>query len=149
MASIKQGDSVRIVTREVTADDVKNSTYFQHFGGLTGAVQKVYESGEVVVEIEPESLTKEVRTRHTSIRDQMKTKWLEGLSEEGRGKLTEREKDFLLRYTVLVPLADLEKVAATPRPTPPTDEPAPPRKTLAEIEAAEAEELRRHTHPSN
>ena len=47
------------------------------------------------IHVDQESLTKEVRKRHEDVRDQMKTKWLEGLSEEGRAKLTEREKEVL------------------------------------------------------
>ena len=86
----------------------------------------------------------------------MKTRWLEGLSEEGRGRLTEREKDFNLRYVILVAMSDLEKVAAPKAPPQPvggsqgpapaehasTPE-APPRRTLADLDAAEEAELQR------
>src|SRR5262249_54781195 len=116
----------------------------------------VYSPTEVSVEVEPESLTREIRKRHEEVRDQMKTKWLDGLSEEGRSKLTEREKDFMLRYMILVSMNDLEKVGAKPVAAPrpaqitssePSRQPAPAaesgRKTLAELEAAEEEELRK------
>lgn len=143
MAAWKVGDRVRIATRAQTADDVKSGLYYAHYGGLTGAIQKVYENREVAVEVELESLPREIRKRHDTVRDQMKTKWLDGLSEEGRSKLTEREKDFRLRYIVLVGAADLEKTGAAPKPVePPLPEAAPQRKTLAEIEAAEEAELR-------
>jgi len=160
MASVKDGDRVRIAAREATDEDFKSEMYFTHYGGLMGTVQKVYGKGEVAVSIEPESLTREVRKRHEDVRDQMKTKWLEGLSEEGRSKLTEREKDFVLRYVVLVSADDLESAGARAKTEPreaksKTDSvPAPqaavasletaaPRKTLEEIEAAEAAELAR------
>src|ERR1044071_1285493 len=97
MPTFNDGDRVRVVTREQSDEDVKALTYFPFYGGLTGTIQKVYSKSEVAVEIDPESLTKDVRKRHEDVRDQMKTKWLEGLSEEGRGKLTDREKDFNLR----------------------------------------------------
>lgn len=169
MPTIKEGERVRIVAREPTDDDAKSGMYYGYFGGLTGTVQKVYSKQEVAVEVEPESLTREIRKRHDEIRDQMKTKWLDGLSEEGRSRLTEREKDFHLRYVVLVAMSDLEKTGAKPKPvaaqesappvraadsapTPaaPPEEleleltpPTPPRKTTADLEAAELAELQR------
>ena len=156
MSNVKEGDRVRVVTREQTEDDAKTNTYFPFYGGLTGSVSKVYSPTEVSIEVEPESLTREVRKRHEEVRDQMKTKWLDGLSEEGRAKLTEREKDFLLRYVILVKMDDLEKAGAKPIPpqravaiqsAPSASEPVQTaestRKTLAELEAAEEEELRR------
>ena len=158
MVDVKDGDRVRLVSREQSEEDVKTQMYFPFYGGLVGIVQKAYGKGEVAVEIDQESLTKEIRKRHEDVRDQMKTKWLEGLSEEGRAKLTDREKDFNLRYVILVSMADLEK--AGPRAVkavPPEAAPvAPPqataasvpteavaRKTLAEIEADEEAELLR------
>src|ERR671938_636050 len=98
MPQIKEGDRVRIVAREATEEDSRNGTYYPHYAGMVGTVQKVYSKAEVAVEVEHDSLTREIRKRHEDVRDQMKTKWLDGLSEEGRNKLTEREKDFRLRY---------------------------------------------------
>ena len=88
----------------------------------------------------------------------MKTRWLDGLSDEAKGRLSEQERDFRLRYTVLVNANDLtapsEKPATaapaapeTPRPaTAPARKPAagesPHRPTAADYEAAEAAYLR-------
>ncbi|HXG23933.1 MAG TPA: hypothetical protein VNJ09_05205, partial [Chthonomonadales bacterium] len=83
MPNFKPGDRVRLVTRAQTEEDVKSGLYYEHFGGMTGIVQKVYNPGEIAVEIELESLSQEIRQRHEDVRNQMKTKWLEGLSEEG------------------------------------------------------------------
>src|SRR5258706_6482866 len=158
MPTFTDGDRVRVITREQSDEDAKAQTYFPLYGGLTGTIQKAYSKTEVAVEIDPESLTKDVRKRHEDVRDQMKTKWLEGLSEEGRSKLTEREKDFNLRYVILVNMSDLEqarpravKLAHAPAASEtdpeavaasvPTE--AVGRKTLAEIEAAEEAELLR------
>jgi ribosomal protein L21E len=159
MPNFNDGDRVRIVSREQSEEDARAQMYYSYFGGLTGTIQKAYSKAEVAVEVDPESLTKEIRKRHEDVRDQMKTKWLEGLSEEGRSKLTEREKDFNLRFVILVAMADLEK--AGPRTVKVTSAPssvsepiettaaasapvqAAGRKTLAELEAAEEAELLR------
>lgn len=154
MADPKEGDRVRIKTREQTEEDVKSQLYYPHYGGMTGEIQKVYSKTEVAVTVELESLEREMRKRHHDVRDQMKTKWLDGLSEEGRNKLTEREKDFNLRYVVLVSMSDLEKAGPRPQPelkpvaaaaAPSADavSEAPHRRTLAEIEADEEAELLR------
>lgn len=152
MADPRQGDRVRIKAREQTEDDIKSQLYYPHYGGMTGTIQKVYSKAEVAVAVEMESVSREIRKRHDDVRDQMKTKWLDGLSEEGRNRLTEREKDFNLRYVVLVAMSDLEKAgargqpeakaAAAPAPDSASSE-APRRRTLAEIEADEEAELLR------
>lgn len=150
MPPIGTGSRVRIATRSATADDAKSGLYYPHFAGLTGTVQHVYDADEVAVEIDPEALTAEVRARHASVRDQMKTKWLDGLSEEGRSKLTEREKDFRLRYVVLVSRKDLEAIpkseaAALPDQsrTNATHEVIARRPTSDDLSKAEEEELLR------
>jgi len=167
MADPKEGDRVRIKTREHTDEDVKSQMYYPHYGGMTGTVQKVYSKAEVAVAVELESVSREMRKRHDDVRDQMKTKWLDGLSEEGRNKLTEREKDFNLRYVVLVAMSDLEKAGARPQPEPKPAASAehkpdagaesasasagetPRRRTLAEIEADEEAELLRRAQKSS
>jgi hypothetical protein len=42
------------------------------------------------------------------MQEQMKNKWLDGLSEEGRNRLTPKEREFNLRYTVLVSVNDVK-----------------------------------------
>ncbi len=159
MAELKEGERIRVIAREPVEDDSKSGLYYRHFAGMTGTIQKIYSKTEVAIDIEHDSLTKEIRKRHEDVREQMKTKWLEGLSEEGRSRLTEREKDFHLRYVILVGMQDLEKqgprAAASKEPVEPaksssdsgpqsSEDPAnPPRKTLAELEAAEEAELLR------
>ncbi len=153
MAKVKEGDRVRIVARDSTDEDIKSGIYYSHYAGMTGTVQKVYSAAEVAVDVEHDSLSREIRKRHEDVRDQMKTKWLDGLSEEGRSKLTEREKDFNLRYVVLVKMDDLESAGKRPEtgfPAPPAahattvpDADAASRRTLADFEAAEQEELLR------
>ncbi len=153
MRKLKQGDNVRIVTRAVTPEDDRSGLYYTHYAGLPGTVSHIYPDGEVAVEIRPEALPVEVRSRHKLVRDQMKTKWLDGLSEEGRSRLTEREKDFRLRYVVLVAAQDIEPDASPPPPS--TSEPesaanderpvseSPHRPTRDDLNRAEEEELLR------
>ena len=129
----KDGDRVQIVDREQNADDIKSSLFFNHYRGLVGTVQKVYATGEVAVDIELSSLPDAVAHRHSDVQEQMKTKWLDGLSEEARNRLSDKEKDFLLHYIVLVGLTDLIVPDGKPR----AEEEAPRRRTSAEIEAEE------------
>lgn len=153
MPKFKHGDRVRIVTRAVTPDDARTSLYFAHYAGLPGVVSHVYSDGEAAIEVPPEALPADVRSRQNAIRHQMKTKWLEGLSEEGRSRLTEREKDFRLRYVVLVSVSDLEEDTAPP-PVPVSEQPEiseadselDERATKEDLNRAEEEELLRRRH---
>lgn len=151
MPTWKVGDRVRIKDRPATAEDARTGLYYPHYAGLPGEVRHVYADGEVAVEVDLEALPAEVRQRHQNIRDQMKTRWLEGLSEEGRSKLTEREKDFSLRYMVLVSAKDLERDRGRGEPSRPTQptvseaaaSPPPRRPTSEDLARAEEEELQR------
>lgn len=107
-ANFKEGDRVRVAEREATAEDVKSGLYQNHFRGLVGTVQKIYATGEAAVTVDQSTLTEAVAARHNDMQEQMKNKWLDGLSEEARGKLTPKERDFTLRYTVLVSMKDLK-----------------------------------------
>lgn len=149
----KEGDRVQVVDRAATAADIKSNMFYNHYRNLVGTVQKVYESsGDVSVTVDEASLPEAIAIRHNDVRQGMKTKWLEGLSEEARNRLTDQEKDFTLRYTILVAPKDL---IPSSQPTPDgtrasvaeksieTAATEPPRrKTAAEIEAAEEEYLR-------
>lgn len=149
MEAPQVGDRVRVVARKQMPEDVKSGLYYNYFGGLVGSVRKVYSPQEVAVDIEHSSLTTEMRRRHEEVRKQMKTKWLDSLSEEARGKLTERERDFRLAYIILVAQTDLETAPVTVSATSAVDDAkssvaTPRRPTSEELERAEEEELRRH-----
>ena len=131
MATWKEGDRVQIADREATAEDIKTGLFYNHFRGLTGIIQKLY-GEEAAIEIESQSMLDTVVTRHEDVQEQMRTKWLDSISEDAKSRLTNEEKDFRLRYTVLVAVKDL-KAATSALPA--------ARKTFAEIEAAEAAEL--------
>ena len=109
MATIKAGYPVKITDRQATAQDFKSGLFFSHYRGLIGSVHKVYKNDEVAVEIETDALPEDVWKRHMQTRDQMRQRWLESLSDDARRKLTPEQKDFTLRYIVLVSTRDVEK----------------------------------------
>ena len=109
MANLRTGDRVRISSRQATPQDLKTGLFFNHFRGLPGAVQKVYKDQQVAVEIELDALPEDVWKRHMATRDQMRQRWLDGLADDVRRKLTPEQKEFQLRYVVLVAAGDLEK----------------------------------------
>lgn len=128
--TFNEGERVEIVDREANADDVKSGLFYNHFRGLTGTVQKIYATEEIAVEIEQESLMEAVAARHIDVQETMKAKWLDGLSEEAKSRLTDKERDFRLHYTLLVHARDL-KAPSAPAIPPGT------RATSADLAAAE------------
>jgi len=151
---LQEGDRVRVVNREPTPEEIKAGTFFNHYRDLVGTIQKIYEEKEAAIVVDPQSLPEGISKRHVETEEQMRTKWLDGLSEEARNRLTPQERAFALRYVVLVELKDLvlltEEKPQTARAkqmaegdTDKTDVPTPPRKTSRELDAAEEEELAR------
>lgn len=106
--TLRAGDRVRIVDRPATPQDAKSGLYFGHYRGMIGRIQKVYGT-EVAVEVELDALPEDIWKRHMQVRDQMRERWLEGMSPDARRKLTPEQKQFDLRYVVLVGAQDLEK----------------------------------------
>src|SRR5687767_9554933 len=109
MAALRTGDRVRVKDRAATPHDRKSGLYFDYYRGLPGIVQKAYKSQGIAVEVELDCLPEEIRKRHLQTRDQMRQRWLEGLTADVRRKLTPDQKTFDLRYVILVAPADLEK----------------------------------------
>ncbi len=132
----KEGDRVQIADRPATADDVKSGLFYDYFRGMTGTIQKIYATEEVAVELEPDSMDEAVARRHADVQEQMKTRWMDNLSEEARNRLEPAEKNFQLRYSVLVTLKDLTAPTRAKGET-------TARLTSAELEAKEAEELKK------
>ena len=108
----RAGDPVRISNRESTPQDLKSCLFYNHFRGLAGTVQKIYGT-EAAIEVDEEALPDDIRGRHRDIRDQMRDRWLEGLPLDIRRKLTPEQKQFNLRYVVLVGIGDIEKRRTT------------------------------------
>lgn len=134
---LAEGDAVRLADREATAADVKSQLFFPHYRGLAGTITKLYADGTANVNVAAESLPAEIRTRHQAGTDAMRQKWLDGLSDEARNKLSSSEKKFALRYHLLAAVGDLTLTDA-----PPVDAaPEPPRASSEDLEAAEARHL--------
>lgn len=129
--SLTEGEAVRLADRDTTAADTKSGLFYPYYRGLTGTIAKLYSDSTAAVAVDPDSLPDDIRKRHQAGTDAMRQKWLDGLSEEGRSKLSAAEKKFSLRYSLLVSLSDLSA----------SDAAEPPRKSLSEIESAEAAHL--------
>ena len=125
------GDPVQVADREPNGADAKSGLFYPHYRGLTGTVAKVYPDDTAAITVDPVSLPDAMRTRHGAGSEAQRQKWLDGLSDEARNRLSAAEKRFSLRYTVLVATTDLVKLD---------------RKRLEDLEDAEArhlEEIRR------
>ena len=105
--TLKEGNQVTFADREATAEDAKSQLFYDFYRGLTGKILKVYPTDEIAVEIDQDSLPSEVALRHREMQAAEMKKWLDGLSEEGRNRLTPKERDFKLRYSLLVSANDL------------------------------------------
>lgn len=149
-----EGDLVQIADREPISADAKSQLFYAHYRGARGTVSKLYPDGTALVIADTGSLPQGVRTRHDDGTTAMRQKWLDGLSDEGRGRLSAAEKKFALRYSILVSQADLRAAGSAPdaapaasatlasaadAPDPSSD--TPPRKTTEDLEADEARHL--------
>lgn len=132
--TFKEGDLVQVKRRASTAEDLKSGLYYDYFGGVQGAIQKVYANGDAAIEVNLDSIAEEVARRHEEMRLAQQNKWLDGLSEEAKNRLTPQERAFTLRYNILVSLNDLETPTALAEPR---------RVTSADLEAREEAELAR------
>ena len=109
MSKWKAGERVRVITRDVTQDDRKNSRYFEHMAGLVGTIQQVYNENEVALQVEPESLSKVSSDVHRTATQRMREKFLSQIGEEQKKQFTKEELDFDAHYVLLVQASDLEK----------------------------------------
>ncbi len=143
---LASGTPVRIADREAGAADTKSGLFYPYYKGLTGTVTKDYADGTVSLSVDADSLPDEIRKRHQTGTEAMRTKWLEGLSDEARNKLSAAEKKFSLRYSILVGADDLtvtgapaEAASAAASAHPVGDDSG--RKTLNDYADAEAQHL--------
>ncbi len=134
---LKQGDEVQVVDREATPADEKAQTFFNHYRNLTGVLEKVYDDGIATVVVDEESLPEEIIQRHEELTQTARQKWLDGLSNEARNKLTPEEQQFKMRYTILLETQDLIKKGAKQ----PRARSAKPSEAAAEKSSADAEKI--------
>ncbi len=140
---LAEGDAVQIADREPSAADTKSGLFYPHYRGLTGTLTKMYGDGTANVTVDPESLPDAIRARHQAGTTAMRQKWLDGLSDEARNKLSGAEKKFSLRYSLLAGVSDLTAIERPSAPSQPSleMEDAPPRKKAADLDDAEARHL--------
>ena len=112
MAAIKAGDRVRVVSREVTNEDSKSGLYYSYFGGLTGSVDRIYDDGSVCVDVDLDSLSDEIRSRHLAMQETEQQRWLSSLSDEVRNRLTTEQRQLKMSYRILVSKNDLEPISS-------------------------------------
>lgn len=103
---ITVGSRVTVVGREQTPADVTSGLFYPHYGSLSGEVLKVF-GQECAVLIDRESLPSAIMDRHLQNEKQQRQRWLDGLSEDARSKLSVQEKDLRLNYAILISKGDL------------------------------------------
>lgn len=106
--ALKPGDRVQIASRPVASEDEKSGLYYPYFGGLIGTVDRIYDDGSVCVDIDLDSLTDDIRKRHTDMQETERKRWLENLSGEVRNRLTPEQRQLTMAYKLLVHKKDLE-----------------------------------------
>ncbi len=114
MARLKDGDRVRVKAREVQGKEAHEGRYAPHLANTTGTILKYYSPQEIAVDLDIDSLPESIRDRHAEQQSAMHEKWLGSLSDEARGRLTDEEKQFRLRYVVLLAETDLEPLKNAP-----------------------------------
>lgn len=106
--ALKAGDRVRVISREVTADDRKSGRYFDHMKGLEGVIESIYSKEEVAVKIDPDKLINPALAVHAEATRRMQDRFVSQVSEEARQLLTKEEVEFPANYVLLAKLDDLE-----------------------------------------
>lgn len=109
MPTWKEGDRVKVVTREVTDEDRKTNRYYSHMGGLVGSVQNIYSDTEIAIKIDTEFMTKVTADVQREATMRMREKFANNISEEQRKQLSKEELEFEAHYVQLVQASDLEK----------------------------------------
>lgn len=109
MPTWKEGDRVRVITRNVTEEDRKKNRYFSHMAGLVGTVQNVYSEDEIGIEVDPKTLSKVSADVHRIATERMRTKFMDNVSEEQKKSLTKEELEFDTHFVILARGSDLEK----------------------------------------
>jgi hypothetical protein len=109
MASWKEGDRVRVVSRPVTEEDRKKNRYFEHMANLTGTIQTIYNSEEIAIKVDSPAMTEVSRDVHKLAVSRMREKFIGSVSEEQRKQLSPEELNFDAHFVLLVRSADLEQ----------------------------------------
>ena len=108
MAALKAGDRVILCTREVSQDDIKTGLYYAYFGGLIGSVDRIYDDNTVCVDIDLDSLRKDMKERHLAVQEAERKRWLDSISDEMRNRLNHNQKQLKMSYKILVSAIDIQ-----------------------------------------
>ena len=108
MGKWKEGDRVRVLSREVTEEDRKKNRYFEHMAGLVGTIQNVYSDNELAVQVDPSSLGPVTASAHSTANKRMRDRFVEDMSEAQKKLFTKEELEFETHYVLLVQGSDLE-----------------------------------------
>ncbi|MBL8065507.1 MAG: hypothetical protein JNM34_06575 [Chthonomonadaceae bacterium] len=109
MGKFKEGDKVKVTTRQVSEQDRKVHGLYEHMLGLTGTVENLYGNQEVSVKVDLDCLPKIPADVHKLATTSMRTRFLNDASEEAKKSLTKEELEFVPHYMLLVRPDDLEK----------------------------------------
>lgn len=109
MSKWKEGDRVRVVSRQVLAEDRRSMRYYDHMAGAVGTVANVYGPEEVAIEVDKTSIGHIAQDVHAEATRRLRRKFLENVSEEAKSRLTQEELNFEAHYVLLVREEDLEK----------------------------------------
>ncbi len=134
--SVKEGQTVKFIPRDA-ATEPRLIPYYDFYSNLSGTVAKLYDDGTVAVIIDRSTLPDDARDRHEKSERDMRDKWMRSLSEDDRGKLTDAQKQFALRYTLLTNATDLIDIS-DPMPPVVVKESRKEAKTVTLTEAAAA-----------
>jgi hypothetical protein len=115
MASVKVGDRVRIADRDLSLADMKSGLFYGYFRNLTGKIERLYDDDTVCIDVDIESLPQEIADRHVEMQNAARDKWIAGLSQEQRGRLSEQDKQFKMSYKVVVAAADVVPGGKAPK----------------------------------
>jgi len=115
VTSVKEGQTIKFIPRDASSE-ARAVPYYDFYTNLQGTVSKIYDDGAAAVVVDRASLPDDARERHEKSERDMRDKWMRSLSEDDRGKLTEAQKRFSLRYTLLANVTDLIDISATPPP---------------------------------
>jgi hypothetical protein len=110
MAKLKEGDRVRVVTRDLTAQDRKVNNFFPHMHGLTGVIANYYSESEIAIEVDLDTLPKVPLGVHTEATKRMRDRFIKETGEEARKSLAKEEVEFTPHYVLLLQASDLEKI---------------------------------------
>lgn len=134
--TLQEGERVEIIARDQTPEDIKNRSYYNFWGGLTGVIYRIYSDGKAAMHVDNDALPDVVIKRHTDAQDRMKKRWIDSLSDEARNRLSPEEKQFKLKYMILVDMGDLVASSRQPIPRDQTK-----RKSSADLDRQEAQYL--------